>query len=247
MRSSPRNNIPAHQEISNVLRGEILAGKYEPKKPLPTEVQLRQRFGTSRFTIRQALETLVVEGLIYRRAGSGTFVTSLPRHTPYVRILGSIEDALALGDETYFYPEVPLRKESSEDAAERLRLKGPEVWVLRGIRFLAEVPFGYWEHYLPPEIGVMLGEGFDSRGYPNVISKIKRDTGARIMRAEQVITAELANDKVAEALEVDVDSPILRIERLYFDEKDDPLELAISRYRPDRYNYRVDLYPRDTH
>jgi GntR family transcriptional regulator len=244
MRSS-RQKVPAHEEISDVIRKEILAGKYESKKPLPTEAQLCQRFGASRFTIRQALDTLVVEGLIYRRAGSGTFVTSLPRHKPYVRILGSVEDALALGDETYFYPEHSLRLESNKYAAECLRLEEAEVWVLRGIRHLAEMPFGYWQIYLPPDIVTLLGEGFTGRGQPNVISKVTRETGARILRAEQVVSAELADDKVAEALEVDVSSPILRIERLYFDETDDPLELAVSKYRPDRYNYRVDLFPRD--
>jgi len=108
------------------------------------------------------------------------------------------------------------------------------------------VPFGYWQIYLPPNIGSLLGDGFTGCGYPSVISKVKQETGTRILRTEQVISAEPANDKIAEALEVDVDSPILRIERLYFDEKDDPLELAISKYRPDRYNYRVDLFPRDT-
>jgi GntR family transcriptional regulator len=107
------------------------------------------------------------------------------------------------------------------------------------------MPFGFWQIYLPPDIGTLLGEGFTGRGHPNVISKVKRETGARILRAEQVVSAELADDKVAEALEVDVSSPILRIERLYFDETDDPLELAVSKYRPDRYNYRVDLFPRD--
>jgi GntR family transcriptional regulator len=243
---SSRPRVPAHEEISDVIRKEILAGKYEPKKPLPTEIQLRQRFGASRFTIRQALDTLVVEGLIYRRAGSGTFVTSFPHHKPYVRVLGSVEDALALGDDTYFYPEHSLRVESNKDAAECLRLDKAEVWVLRGTRYLAKVPFGYWQIYLPPNIGTLLGDGFTGRGYPNVISKVKQETGVRILRTEQVISAELANDKIAEALKVDVDSPILRIERLYFDEKDAPLELAISKYRPDRYNYRVDLFPRDT-
>ncbi len=98
MRTSTRKRTPAHVQLSDTLRSEIMAGKYDPKIPLPTEVELRKRFGASRFTVRQALETLVVEGLIYRRAGRGTFVTSLPRQQPYARILGSVEDAMAIGD-----------------------------------------------------------------------------------------------------------------------------------------------------
>jgi GntR family transcriptional regulator len=241
-----RQKTPVHEEISDVLRAEILKGEYEPGRPLPTEARLRERFGASRFTVRQALETLVVEGLIYRRPGSGTFVTGLHRNKPYLRILGSIEDALALGDETYFTPEHGLRIERCIDAAERLRLEENELWVLRGTRHLAEMPFGYWQIYLPPAIGKFLGEGFTGRGYPNVISKVKQETGARLLRTEQVISAELADARVSEALEIDIGSPILGIERLYFDQRDDPLELSVSKYRPDRYNYRIDLFPRDT-
>lgn len=221
-----------------------MAGKYDPKTPLPTEVELRKRFGASRFTIRQALETLVVEGLIYRRAGSGTFVTSLPRQQPYVRIVGSVEDAVAVGDETVFFPEHSLRLESSRGAAEGLRLTQEKVWVLRGTRYLSETPFGYWQIYFPPSVGELLGEGFSVRDNKSVVGKVMEETGARILRAEQVISAELVDARLAEALNVAIGSPALRIERLYLDQKDDPLAWSVSKYRPDQYDYRIHLFPR---
>jgi GntR family transcriptional regulator len=243
VRTSTSNRTPAHTKLSDILRSEIMAGKYDPKTPLPTEVALRRRFGASRFTVRQALETLVVEGLIYRRPGSGTFATSLPRQQPYVRILGSVEDAMAIGGETVFLPEHPLRRENSKAAAERLRLVEEEVFVLRGTRYLPETPFGYWQIHLPPHVSELLGEGFSGSERQSVIDKVMEVTGAQILRAEQVISAELASTRIAEALDVAIDSPVLRIERLYLDHKDDPLEWSVSKYRPDQYNYRIDLYP----
>lgn len=243
MSVSKEKRIPAHAQLSDILRSEIMVGKYDPKTPLPTEVELRKRFGASRFTIRQALETLVVEGLIYRRAGSGTFVTSLPRQQPYVRIVGSVEDAVAVGDETAFVPEHPLRREISAAAAERLRLEQEEIWTLRGTRYLSETPFGYWQIHFPPNVGELLGEGFSVRDNKSVIGKVVEETGTQILRAEQVISAELADARLAEALNVAIGSAALRIERLYLDHKDDPLVWSISKYRPDQYNYRIHLYP----
>jgi len=243
VKTAASKRTPAHTKLSDTIRSEIMAGKYDPKTPLPTEVELRKRFGASRFTIRQALETLVVEGLIYRRPGSGTFVTSLPRQQPYVRILGSVEDAMAIGDETIFVPEHPLRRENSKAAAERLRQAQEEVWVLRGTRYLSETPLGYWQIHLPSHVGELLGEGFSGRVRQSLIGKVKEETGAQILRAEQAISAELADDRIAEALNVAVGSPVLRIERLYLDHKDDPLEWSVSKYRPDQYKYRIDLYP----
>jgi DNA-binding GntR family transcriptional regulator len=243
VRTATRKSTPIHTKLSDILRSEIMAGKYDPKTPMPTEVALRKRFGASRFTVRQALETLVVEGLIYRRPGSGTFVTSLPRQQPYVRILGSVEDAMAIGDETVFFPEHHLRQENFKAAAERLRLAQDEVWVLRGTRYLSETPFGYWQIHLPPHVGELLGEGFSGMECQSTIGKVKEETGTQILRAEQIISAELADDRTSEALDVAVGSPVLRIERLYLDHKDDPLEWSVSKYRPDQYNYRIDLYP----
>ncbi|RYD26725.1 MAG: GntR family transcriptional regulator [Verrucomicrobiaceae bacterium] len=53
---------------------EILAGKYDRTGRLPSEVQLVQRFKASRPTIGRALQALREEGLIERKAGSGTYV-----------------------------------------------------------------------------------------------------------------------------------------------------------------------------
>ena len=69
-------SIPSkHGEITRELRNEIASGKYGTDGRLPSEAQLVKRFGVSRPTTAQALRTLEHEGLLERRAGSGTFVT----------------------------------------------------------------------------------------------------------------------------------------------------------------------------
>lgn len=68
---------PKHAEISRQLRAEIASGKYGTAGRLPSEAQLVARFSVSRPTVAQALRTLEIEGLIERRAGSGTYVRSM--------------------------------------------------------------------------------------------------------------------------------------------------------------------------
>src|ERR1700744_3405057 len=63
-----------HQELSNQLRGEIAAGRYLAGNRLPSEAQLVEQFAISRPTVARALLDLQNEGLIERRAGSGTYV-----------------------------------------------------------------------------------------------------------------------------------------------------------------------------
>lgn len=66
---------PKHREISRALLADIAGGRYAGGK-VPSEAQLVKRFGVSRPTIARALRDLQSEGLIDRRAGSGTFVRS---------------------------------------------------------------------------------------------------------------------------------------------------------------------------
>jgi DNA-binding LacI/PurR family transcriptional regulator len=63
-----------HSEVSRQLRAEIASGKFGVEGRLPSEAQLVKRFAVSRPTIGQALRSLEAEGLVTRRAGSGTYV-----------------------------------------------------------------------------------------------------------------------------------------------------------------------------
>jgi len=78
---------PKHQQISRTLLAEIAAGKFAPSGRLPSEAQLVDRFGVSRPTIARALRDLQDQGLVERRAGSGSFVRA-PGSSDAIRQLG---------------------------------------------------------------------------------------------------------------------------------------------------------------
>jgi len=64
-----------YHQIRTFLRRAIVTGTYKAGDRLPAEVVLCQKFGTSRPTVAKALSGLCDEGLIVRRAGSGSYVT----------------------------------------------------------------------------------------------------------------------------------------------------------------------------
>ena len=67
-----------------------------------------------------------------------------------------------------------------------------------------------------------------------------RLTGA-VAAAEQSVSAAGAPAFAARHLGCDAGEPLLRIDRLYFDGEDTPVELAISYFDPGHYSYRVKL------
>ncbi len=62
-----------YQYICAELRSAILAGKYPEGARIPSEAELGKTFGASRLTVARALKELQHEGLVSRRAGSGTY------------------------------------------------------------------------------------------------------------------------------------------------------------------------------
>jgi GntR family transcriptional regulator of arabinose operon len=65
-----------YRQILEKLQDDICSGHYGPGSRLPSEAELVRRFGASRMTVFRAMRELQVLGLVTRRAGSGTFVSS---------------------------------------------------------------------------------------------------------------------------------------------------------------------------
>ena len=65
-----------YERILDHLYAEIFSGRVAPGDALPTEAELSESLGSSRGTIRHALDKLEQDGVIYRVQGRGTFVST---------------------------------------------------------------------------------------------------------------------------------------------------------------------------
>jgi GntR family transcriptional regulator len=73
--SIDRNSYePAYAQLVNSLRHSMAAGWLRPGDQLPSEAQLRKRYGVSPMTIRRAINILVDQGIVVAEQGRGTFV-----------------------------------------------------------------------------------------------------------------------------------------------------------------------------
>jgi DNA-binding LacI/PurR family transcriptional regulator len=68
------SRLPKHRELRETLRAAIVGGKFVPGDRLPSEHELVVQYGVSRPTVREALGSLVQEGVLERFQGKGTFV-----------------------------------------------------------------------------------------------------------------------------------------------------------------------------
>ncbi len=89
------DNEHKHREVSRQLLSDLAAGKYGGSGRLPGEIPLAQKYGVSRATIGRALRDLQAEGLIERRAGSGTYARKPAPETSCQRQFGMLVPELA--------------------------------------------------------------------------------------------------------------------------------------------------------
>jgi len=234
----------AYRALAAEIRDAIRNGEYADGRQLPTEEQLSASFSVSRQTVRRAMQDLVSEGIIYRVAGRGTYPVA--EEDRYVHHFGSVEELMDLSLDTEFQVVTPLRRRVDIETASRLRLPSDEIFTVAFIRLHADVPFCYTSVYLPPRIGHLL-TGIDELASPRrrsrvtVIGLIDSRMVGSIAAAEQSISATAATEVVARHLGRQAGEPLLRIDRLYFDGDNDPVELAISYFDPGHYSYRVKL------
>jgi GntR family transcriptional regulator len=69
------DGIPKYIQLANLLREKLAAREYSPGQQIPTETELCERYKVSRVTVREAIDRLVQENLLYREQGRGTYVT----------------------------------------------------------------------------------------------------------------------------------------------------------------------------
>src|SRR5215475_2526102 len=69
------------RRIADELEQSIARGAFEPGSKLPGEVEIAERFGVNRHTVRRAIAALAQRGLVRAERGSGTYIEQ--RRIPY--------------------------------------------------------------------------------------------------------------------------------------------------------------------
>lgn len=234
------SKLPLYHQLYEILRGDILHGRWQPGDVLPPESELVKRYQISRSTVRQVLDMLVNEGLIYRQRGRGTFVAHPTLEQGLVRIVSFTQDmrqrGCKPGTEVLFSGLVP----APEDIAKKLEIEpGEELARLDRLRLADGEPMSIEESHLVHRYcpGVLEGDYAAN----SLREALERDHSIRLIRAKQVIRAVPAPSKLAGLLSIPSKSALLFIERISYSQQDVPVEFLRIYYRADRYSLYNEL------
>jgi GntR family transcriptional regulator len=206
---------------------------------------LVQRYGVSRTTIRKAIQELERLELIEIRRGKGTFVRSEKITQELTGLTGFVEDMVAIG----LRPSAKLLGKATalatEEVARQLRVPiGTKVMQIRRIRMADEVPISLDETYLPMDLGQKVVEN-DLEIYP-IFSLLEGKYDTPLLEADYRLEAIAADPFVAEALGVEIRSPILLIERVSYSLDQRPVDYEKLFYRGDKIRLSTRLRRRQS-
>jgi GntR family transcriptional regulator len=239
-RSALTQGSKAHR-IFLLLQDEIARGHVRPGAALPGELRLAEAHDVSRVTIRRALDALEAEGLVERRAGSGTVVRRSPADgvsltgdmaslMPQLVEMGQSTTARLL-DFSYTAPAPGVAEALALDAGARVQR------AVR-VRLVEGKPFSHLTTEVPETIARRYSEA-DLATTP--LLRLMERGGVRVARAHQRVSATLAAPGVAEALEVSVGAPLIALTRVVRDEDGRGVEHLSALYRPDRFRLEMTL------
>lgn len=234
------NNFkPIHFQIGDFLRKAIESGEYKPGDLLPTEKELTEKFNTSKSPVRQALEALRFEGLIFRHPGRGTFV-AVPLIQEEGWTLNSIEDIMGLGTHTLYKLHDLTPMQTSKEISKAFNVEKGEFLRVRGTRYFKNKPMFNVCVYVPQEIGIKL-KAEDFQGTPVTVT-LEKKLKIKLVKCIQSIYAASADEEAAQRLEVPFGSPVLCIERTYYTDNDAAVEWTRSVFRSDVFKHRSTLF-----
>jgi GntR family transcriptional regulator len=239
---SPALPLPKYHQIYLVLREQLQEGRFAAG--LPGEVALAGQFGVARVTIRKALERLASEGLIERAPGRGTVPIAQPVRAPSAGsarapLRGLLENIVTMGLRTRVTVLACKVVAAPDAVAQALQVEnGARVQKAVRLRSTREGPLSLITTHIPEP----LARGFGRRELAKKpILILLEESGVRIGRAVQTISARLADADVARHLGLQVGSALLAVTRLIYDQQERPVQWLHGLYRPDRYQYEIQL------
>lgn len=247
---------PIYRQIADDLQQQIEAGILMPGQRLPTEPELRARYGASRNTVRDAVRWLTTRGLVRTRPGQGTFVVE--RAEPYITTLSADPDTgLGGGEGQAFQSEVVARGRNPLASAPRVSVlqaagvvadqlqvaAGSSVVSRHQERFIDGAPFSLQTSYYPMALvhdgAVRLLEATSI--HPGTGAYLEEVLGLRQARYSDLITVRTPTASETLFFELPDSGRVSVFEtfRTAFDADDQPFRLTVSVFAADRNEFAV--------
>lgn len=231
-------------DMAHDLAEGIASGRYAVGSLLPTEFELCERYGASRYAVRKVLDELQELGLISRRKNVGTRVEAARPRPGFSQSIATVDELAQFGAE--HVREVREVKEVVTDLelAADLGCPGGTRWLrissLRMDGTRRPRPICWTDVYVDTryaEIGELV------RQSPGTLisALIESRYGRAISRIRQEIKGMCLPKGLAAELKAEPGAAALKVVRRYLDSSDEVFEISVSIHPADRFTFAMEL------
>lgn len=229
-----------YHSLGQVIRSKIQSGEWPVGEQIPSERTLMQAFGVSRATVRQAIENLIKEGILYRVHGKGTFAAPPKIKQGVLRLLdfsnimrrnGLNPSACLLGKVLY---DPPLDIQRTLALPEAARVS----WFQR-LLSVNDSPMLIENSYFSAPRFLDMLEAYNGTEEPLVF--VSRQYGLQVARESEAFEPVILESFEASLLGVKLGFPALWVEYVVYDTADIPVAYFTTLMRGDRCRFYVDL------
>jgi len=238
LRIDHQNGTPLHIQVEQLVRELAKKPNYQKGELLPKEIDMANQLGVSRNTVRQAISKLVIEGVVERKRGIGTKVTTQNISTQLKSWMSFTQEMKKKGIDVVNYNIEINKVKANKEIALALQIKeGVEILKLDRIRGDKNEPFVFFTSYLHPRIGLTGNEDFTRPLY----EIIENDYNVTVDLSRDTMTAILASKKIAGILNIKENEAVLHRSRIVFDPGKRPIEYGLCYYKADKFSYSIDI------
>lgn len=203
---------PQYRKLYEILRKHILSGIYEEGSLLPSENELCTIHNLTRPTVRQALDSLVREGLIVKRQGKGSIVRKPIQNIGILSIEGT-QSAIGgkyLRTEIIQRPVIRTWGENFQfDLSETEQESG--CIYLERLRYVDDKPVFYDINHIPNiNLPRFTGRTFENK---SLFETLRRHYQIEVTGGEQRLKAIRCPENIGKLLKIKKGDPVLYLER----------------------------------
>lgn len=234
-RSSP---VPLYFQVASQLQQLIESGEMPVGGRLANELDLAERLGVSRPTMRKAIAYLVERGMLVRKRGVGTQIVQPKVRRPVE--LSSLYDDLAKSGQvpTTVVRSLDVRAAPDHVAAALGAPDGVEVTWIERLRHAGGEPLAIMHNAVPVEVLRPSVTELERHG----LYELLRSAGHVPRTAHQTVGARAATAPEARLLGESRGAAMLTMIRTAWDESGRAVEYGSHVYRASRYSFELSLH-----
>ena len=239
LKAYDRSRVPLYLQVAAVMRQRIETKYWAPGEQIPTLEQLEVEFQVARITVRQAVDMLRKEDLLYCRQGRGTFVANKTKDKRWLKLAtdwqsladslkGNVPKLIAAPDAAAVSPML-----SGEDG----NSSGAYVF-LRSVQFKDGEPYGIVNLHLAQSVYDLCPKEFRARPALSILAELPQ---VHVKTARQSISVGGADPEVADLLKIALGTPTVKCRCIITDAGDVAIYVADIIYRSDCVRIDIDL------